>query len=155
MENKKNDTKDREIRLSRTLNAPVDLVWEMWTDPEHIANWWGPDGFTNTIGTMDIRPGGQWNLVMHGPDGRDYDNKSIFTEVVKHKKLVFEHVSEPRSRTTVEFEAKGEQTLLTWQMVFESAEVFLKVVKEHGAIEGMKQNVGKLEKYLVSTRAKS
>src|SRR5882757_7467348 len=128
MENKKNDTKDREIRLSRTLNAPVELVWEMWTDPEHIVNWWGPDGFTNTIGIMDIRPGGQWNLVMHGPDGRDYDNKSIFTEVVKYKKLVFDHVSEPRLRTTVEFEAKGEQTLLTWLMVFESAEVFLKVV---------------------------
>jgi len=152
MENKKNDTKDREILLSRTINAPVDLVWEMWTDPEHVANWWGPDGFTNTISVMDLRPGGQWNLVMHGPDGRDYDNKSIFKEIVRHKKLVFDHVSEPRSRTTVEFEAKGEQTLITWQMVFESAEVFLKVVKEHGAIEGLKENVGKLERYLVSTR---
>jgi uncharacterized protein YndB with AHSA1/START domain len=148
MENRKSDTKDREIFLSRTLNAPVELVWEMWTDPEHIENWWGPNGFTNTINAMDVQPGGEWDLVMHGPDGTNYDNKSIFREVVPFQKLVFEHLTYPRSVTTVTFEEQEGQTLLTWHMLFESAEVFLRVVKEHGAVEGMKQNMAKLETYL-------
>jgi len=61
-----NDIKDRELLITRVLNAPIDLVWEAWTKPEHIAKWWGPNGFTNTITTMDMKPGGEWNLVMHG-----------------------------------------------------------------------------------------
>ncbi|HEY4147579.1 MAG TPA: SRPBCC family protein [Chitinophagaceae bacterium] len=150
MENKKNNTKDRELFLSRTLNAPVALVWEMWTEPEHIVNWWGPNGFTNTISKMETKPGGEWDLVMHGPDGTDYVNKSIFREVVLHKRIVFEHVSFPHFITTVEFEARGEQTFLTWRMVFDSAEILEEVAKKHGAVEGMKQNAEKLEKYLAA-----
>ena len=69
MEKLKSNTADREIRLSRLLDAPIKLVWEVWTNPEHIAAWWGPNGFTNTISTMDVQEGGEWNLVMHGPDG--------------------------------------------------------------------------------------
>ena len=152
MENKKNNTKDRELFLSRTLNAPVELVWEVWTDPKHIANWWGPNGFTNTISKMEIRPGGEWDLVMHGPDGTDYINKSVFREVVLHKRIVFEHVNYPHHITTVEFEARGEQTFLSWRMVFDSAEILEEVAKKHGAVEGMKQNVEKLEKYLAARR---
>jgi uncharacterized protein YndB with AHSA1/START domain len=71
MENDKTSREGREPNMSRTLNAPIELVWEAWTNPEHIAKWWGPDGFTNTITTMDMVPGGEWNLVMHGPDGND------------------------------------------------------------------------------------
>jgi uncharacterized protein YndB with AHSA1/START domain len=153
MDNTKSNTKDREIFLSRTLNAPVELVWEMWTTPEHIANWWGPNGFTNTISTMEVAPGGKWDLVMHGPDGTDYNNKSIFKEVIKYKKIVYDHVSAPRHLTTVEFVAQGEKTLLTWHMLFESAEQFMAVVKKYGAIEGLKQNVEKLEIYLAGLNA--
>ena len=79
-----NDTKDRELLLTRVLNAPVALVWEAFTNAEHIANWWGPNGFTNTITVMDVKPGGEWQLVMHGPDGTDYKNRSIFKEVELH-----------------------------------------------------------------------
>ena len=82
MQNGKSNTADREISISRLLNAPIDLVWEVWTDPEHIKNWWGPNGFTNTISTMDVKPEGEWDLTMHGPDGTDYKNKSIFKEIV-------------------------------------------------------------------------
>jgi uncharacterized protein YndB with AHSA1/START domain len=85
MQNNNLDTKDRELLVSKMLNAPVSLVWEAWTNPEHIANWWGPDGFTNTIHTMDMTPGGEWNLTMHGPDGTDYKNKSIFKEICRRK----------------------------------------------------------------------
>jgi uncharacterized protein YndB with AHSA1/START domain len=142
-----NDTKDRELLLKRTLNAPVALVWEIFTNADHIANWWGPNGFTNTITVMDVKPGGQWQFVMHGPDGTDYKNRSVFKEVIQHKKIVFEHVA-PNFMATISFEEQGEKTLLTWHMVFESREQFVAVVKAHHADEGLKQNVDKLEVYL-------
>ena len=148
MASQKSNTQDRELILSRTLNAPVELVWEVWTQPEHIAKWWGPNGFTNTITTMDMQPGGEWNLVMHGPDGTDYPNKSIFREVVLHKKIVYEHLSYPRFLTTVQFQEQGEQTLITWHMLFESAEDFIQVAKTHKVVEGLNQNVEKLNTYL-------
>jgi uncharacterized protein YndB with AHSA1/START domain len=149
MENKKNDAGDRELRLSRVLDAPVELVWEVFTDPEHIAQWWGPNGFRNTITTMDVKPGGKWDLVMHGPDGTDYKNESVYLEVVNHRRIVFEHVS-PKFTATISFEERGEQTLLTWHMLFESAEQFIQVVKTFKADEGLKQNVEKLSRYLAA-----
>ncbi|MEO6612884.1 MAG: SRPBCC domain-containing protein [Chitinophagaceae bacterium] len=142
------DTAGRELRLSRLLNAPISLVWEVWTDPAHIKNWWGPNGFTNTITKMEVSPEGEWDLVMHGPDGTDYKNKSIFKEVVRHRKLVYEHISGPRFLATIEFEEQGEKTLLNWHMLFESREQFIQVVKTFKADEGLKQNGEKLEHYL-------
>ncbi|MDP3581653.1 MAG: SRPBCC domain-containing protein, partial [Ignavibacteria bacterium] len=62
-------TADREIKIFRLLNAPIELVWKVWTDTNHIVNWWGPRGFTNTMTKMEVEPGGEWNLIMHGPDG--------------------------------------------------------------------------------------
>ncbi len=84
------NTNDRQLLLTRTLNAPIDLVWVAWTNPRHIAKWWGPDGFTNTITTMDMKPGGEWIPTMHGPDGKDYKNNSIIKEVIHQKKIVFD-----------------------------------------------------------------
>jgi uncharacterized protein YndB with AHSA1/START domain len=149
MENKKNDASDRELRLSRVLDAPVELVWEVFTDPEHIAQWWGPNGFRNTITRMEVKPGGKWDLVMHGPDGTDYKNESVFLEVVTHRKIVFEHVS-PKFTATIRFEERGEQTMLTWHMLFESVEQFIQVVKTFKADEGLKQNIEKLSRYLAA-----
>jgi uncharacterized protein YndB with AHSA1/START domain len=148
-----NNTKDRELLLTRTHNAPIDLVWEAWTNPQHIAKWWGPNGFTNTITIMDLKPGGQWNLTMHGPDGTDYKNESIFKEVILHKKIVFEHVS-PKFTATITFTAQGEQTHLTWHMLFESVEQFTQVVKTFKADEGLKQNIEKLNAYLANMKGK-
>ena len=146
-----NNTKDRELLVTRTLNAPIDLVWEAWTNPEHIAKWWGPNGFTNTITTMDMKPGGEWILTMHGPDGKDYKNKSIFKEVIPQKKIVFDHIA-PNFTATIEFEARGEQTHLTWYMLFETAEQFIQVVKTFKADEGLKQNIDKLNAYLAQMK---
>jgi uncharacterized protein YndB with AHSA1/START domain len=155
MENKKSSTADRELRLSRTLHAPIDLVWEVWTKPEHIANWWGSNGFTNTIHKMDVVPGGEWDLVMHGPDGTNYKNKSIFKEVVLHKKLVYEHITGPKFVATVEFQEQGDQTFITWHMLFETAEEFVRTVKTFKADEGLKQTVEKLDMYLSEMKAKT
>ncbi|HWH64028.1 MAG TPA: SRPBCC domain-containing protein [Ginsengibacter sp.] len=144
----KNKTEDRELIISRLLNAPVNLVWEVWTNAEHIKNWWGPNGFTNTIHTMDLKKDGEWNLIMHGPDGTDYKNKSVFKEIVKHKKIVYEHVSGPRFLATIEFEPQGEKTFLKWHMLFQSKEEFIQTVKTFKADEGLKQNIDKLGHYL-------
>jgi uncharacterized protein YndB with AHSA1/START domain len=152
MENAKSNTADRELQIERTLNAPVELVWEVFTKPEHIANWWGPNGFTNTIYTMDVRPGGEWDFMMHGPDGRDYKNRSIYQEIVPLKKIVFNHFA-PNFTTTIEFEAKGDQTHMKWHMLFETAELFEAVVKAHNAAEGLKQNIEKLNFYLAGLNA--
>jgi PhnB protein len=148
MQKSESKTADREIRISRLLNAPIDLVWEVWTDPEHISKWWGPDGFTNTIHSMDLKVGGEWNLTMHGPDGTDFKNKSIFKEIVPHKKIVYEHVSTPKFMTSIEFESQGKKTLMNWHMLFESREQFVQVVKTFKADEGLQQNVEKLNHYV-------
>lgn len=148
MEKKVSNTTDREITMSRLLNAPIDLVWEVWTDPNHIKNWWGPNGFTNTIHSMEMEAGGEWTLTMHGPDGTDYKNKSVFREILPHKKIVYEHLTAPKFLTTINFEAQGEKTLIHWHMLFESKEQFIQVVKTFKADEGLKQNVERLEAYL-------
>jgi len=138
----------KELTITRVLNAPIDLVWNVWTDPDHIKNWWGPNGFTNTIFEMDMQPGGNWEFIMHGPDGKDYKNKSIFKEIIKHKRIVYEHVTGPKFRTTIEFTPQGKKTLLEWQMVFDTPEERDKAVKTFKADVGLKQNIFKLEGYL-------
>ncbi len=134
------------------LQAPVELVWEVWTTPEHIAHWWGPNGFTNTIQTMDVQEGGEWKLTMHGPDGTNYPNRSVYKEVVPFKKIVFEHFN-PHFFTTVEFEAIGQTTKMEWSMLFDSEEMLQTVIKAHKADKGMKENVDKLETYLSNLKS--
>jgi uncharacterized protein YndB with AHSA1/START domain len=147
MEHHNADTADRELQLERLLNAPIDLVWEVWTNPDHIKNWWGPNGFTNTITRMDVRKGGVWDLVMHGPDGTDYKNKSEFVEIIPKEKLVYKHISGPKFLAIIEFEAQGEKTLIRWHMLFNTREEFIQTVKTFRADEGLSQNLDKLNAY--------
>ncbi|MEN9686705.1 MAG: hypothetical protein RLZZ28_2491 [Bacteroidota bacterium] len=135
------------MRIVRSIKASGKLIWEVWTRPEHIANWWGPDGFTNTIHKMDFQEGGEWSLTMHGPDGTNYPNRSIFREIIPFRKIIFEHFN-PHFITTVHFEPRGEEIQLDWRMLFDSAEMLEIVVKAHQAEEGLKQNVDRFEKYL-------
>lgn len=79
---------DREIVIARVFDAPRELVWRVWTEPEHIAQWWGPRGFTTTVTSTDLRPGGKWRYVMHGPDGNDYPVHGVFREVVPFERIV-------------------------------------------------------------------
>ena len=78
------DTADREIVVMRLFDAPRELVFAAWTDPKHLAQWWGPTGFSTTTRSIDIRSGGVWRFVMHGPDGRDYENRITYVEIVNH-----------------------------------------------------------------------
>ncbi|HEX7847812.1 MAG TPA: SRPBCC family protein [Chitinophagaceae bacterium] len=149
MSTKKENPPGRELSISRLFHAPRELVWEVWTNPEHIKHWWGPEGFTNTITTMNVAPGGEWEFIMHGPDGTDYKNKHIYKEVVKPEKLVLEHVTGPKFTMTATFEAQGENTLVTLHSVFESAEQLQEVIMVFKADIGMQQNMDRMEQYVI------
>jgi uncharacterized protein YndB with AHSA1/START domain len=97
---------------------------------------------------MEVIPGGEWDLIMHGPDGTDYKNKSIFREIIPFKKIVYEHISYPHIIATIQFEEIGKETLISWHMLFDSHEEFIAVVKTFKADIGLKQNVEKLAVYL-------
>ena len=142
-----NNIQNRILQSKILLKAPTDIVWEMWKNPEHIANWWGPNGFTNTNHKMDFKEEGEWNLTMHGPDGKNYPNRSIFKEIISLRKIVFEHFN-PHFITTVLFESNNSETLLDWTLLFDSEEMFDIIVKAHKADQGQKENIEKLEKYL-------
>ncbi len=141
-------TADREIVTTRLFDAPPELVFEAWTDPRHLTQWWGPNGFTTTIEKMDVRPGGVWRMIMHGPDGKNYPNESVFREVVRPVRLVYAHISPPRFEVTVTFEEQAGKTALTMRMVFETAALREQVVRAVGAIEGAKQTLARLAKFV-------
>lgn len=131
--------KTNEIRITRIYDAPVKAVWEAWTDVKQVAQWWGPRGFTLTTHSKDLRPGGTWVYTMHGPDGVDYPNKTVYHEVEKFSRLVYDHGGNddrpPMFRVTVNFsEVKG-KTKMEMSMALptpEAAEETRKFIKKAG-----------------------
>lgn len=97
---------------------------------------------------MDVRPGGRWNLIMHGPDGTDYPNRKVYLEVVRPERVVYDHVSDPKHRQTVTFEDAGGRTRLTMRLLFETAELRDSTVSRYNAIEGGKQTLARLADFL-------
>ena len=99
--------KPNELYITRIYDAPVKLVWDAWTDPAKTAKWWGPRGFTITTHSKDLKVGGHWHYTMHGPDGVDYPNRTVYHEVVKYSRLVYDHGGyedrPPLFRVTVDF----------------------------------------------------
>jgi uncharacterized protein YndB with AHSA1/START domain len=131
--------KSSEIRITRIYDAPVQTVWDAWTDPEQAAQWWGPRGFTLTTHSKDLRPGGSWVYTMHGPDGVDYPNKAIYHEVEKYSKLMYDHGANddrpPLFRVTVFFSEIGGKTKMDMSMALptpEAAEETRKFIKKAG-----------------------
>lgn len=119
--------KSNEIRITRIYDAPVEAVWDAWTDPKKVAKWWGPRGFTLTTHSKDLRPGGHWNYTMHGPDGTDYENKTIYHEVEKCARLVYDHGGNddrpPLFRVTALFSETKGKTKLEMTMALATPEV--------------------------------
>jgi uncharacterized protein YndB with AHSA1/START domain len=115
----------RELVLTRTFHAPRSLVFKAWTDPKHLALWWGPHGFTNPVCEVDVRPGGGIRIDMTGPDGTVYPMKGVFHEVVEPERLVFTSTAlEDREgnpglevHNTVTFAEQGGETTLTVKAV--------------------------------------
>jgi uncharacterized protein YndB with AHSA1/START domain len=144
---------DRELAFTRVLDAPRETVFEAWTKVEHVSRWWGPNGFTTTTEVMDVRPGGVWRYVMHGPDGVDYPNVVEYIEVVPPERMVYDHGAregEPEFRVVVTFEARGNKTVLTMRSTFPSAADLERVVREVGAVDGANQTLDRLEAYVVT-----
>jgi uncharacterized protein YndB with AHSA1/START domain len=147
-------TSDREIVITRTVKAPRPLVWKCWADLSHLEKWWGPDGFSVTTESYDFCVGGIWKFVMHGPDGRDYDNLIVFTEITEPLRITHKHGghggdgAEVEFTATITFEDDGRGTKITMRSVFPTAEERDRVVQEYGAIEGGKQTLGRMAAYI-------
>ena len=146
-------TADREIVLTRLVNAPPALVFEAWTNAEHVGRWWGPRGFTTTTHEMDVRPGGVWRHTMHGPDGVDYPDLIVYREVVRPERLVYDLGSALEDdpgpfHVTVTFDDRDGKTFITMRLVFASAAERDMVVEQSHAIEGGNQTLDRLEEYL-------
>ncbi len=142
---------ERGIMVTRVLDAPRALVFRVWTDPKHVIHWWGPNAFTNTIHEMSVKPGGVWRLTMHGPDGTDYPNRIVYSEVVKNERLVYSHGDEDdpdQFEVTVTFDEQEEKTRLTMQMVCRTAAERDKLIARFHADEGATQMMERLKQYL-------
>jgi uncharacterized protein YndB with AHSA1/START domain len=138
---------ENEILTVRTVRAPRERVFRAWTEPEALAQWWGPKGFRNTFHVFDPRPGGEWKLTMHGPDGTDHPNESVFLEVNAPERIVFDHSGPMHPfRTTVVFEEDGEGTRIIWRMLHPAAEDFERMRAFVPAAN--EQNMDRLEAYL-------
>jgi uncharacterized protein YndB with AHSA1/START domain len=128
-----------EISITRFYRAPLKTVWNAWTDVEQVAKWWGPRGFTLTTHSKELKPGGIWHYTMHGPDGVDYPNKTLYHEVVEYARLVYDHGGNderaPLFRVTALFsEVKGgTQMDMTMRLpTAEAAEETHKRIKKFG-----------------------
>ena len=152
------DRDPRSIIGTRVFDAPRELVFAAFTDPEHLAQWWGPDGFTTTTSKFEFRAGGIWRFVMHRPDGRDYQNRITFDEIIAPERIVYRHsggddVEPVQFKQTLTFEDLGGKTKLTWHGTFPSAEERDRVIKDYGADKGLAQTMARLAEY-VAAKAK-
>src|SRR5580698_3754009 len=152
------ETDPRSIIGTREFDAPRELVFKAWTDPKHLSQWWGPNGFTTTTSSFDFKPGGVWRFVMHGPDGRDYQNRVTFMEIVPPERIVYRHgggddVELVQFQQTVIFENLGGRTRIIWRGDFPSAAERDRVIKEYGADTGLMQTLTRLEQYVSATVA--
>jgi len=149
------ETDPRSIVGTREYDAPRDLVFAMFCDPKHLAQWWGPNGFRTTTLSFDMRPGGVWRFVMHGPDGRDYHNRVTYEEIVPPERLVYWHgggedVEPVQFRQSITFEDLGGRTRIVWRGDFDSAAERDRVIKEYGADTGLVQTMARLADYVVA-----
>lgn len=147
------DSDPRVIEGTRLLDAPRNLIFAAFSDPKHLARWWGPNGFTTTTHSFDFRVGGVWRFAMHGPDGRDYQNRVTYDEIVPPERIVYRHggsgdVEPVQFTQTVTFQDVGGKTRLTWRSVFPSLEERARVIKEYGADKGLVQTMARLADYL-------
>ena len=149
------ETDARSIITVREFDAPRELVFSLFTDPKHLAQWFGPNGFTTTTSSFDMRPGGVWRFVMHGPDGRDYQNRVTYEEIVPPERIVYRHgggedVEAVQFRQTIVFEDLGGRTRITWRGDFPSAAERDRVIKEYGADKGLAQTLARLAEHVAA-----
>jgi uncharacterized protein YndB with AHSA1/START domain len=151
------DRDPRSIVGIREFDAPRELVFAAFSDAKHLAQWWGPNGFSITTSRFEFRTGGVWRFVMHGPDSRDYQNRMVFEEIMPPERIVYRHdgaeddVEPVRFRLTVLFEAlAGNRTRLTWRNDFPSAGERDRVIKDYKADQGLVQTMARLAEFVAA-----
>jgi uncharacterized protein YndB with AHSA1/START domain len=130
------------FNTSREFPATVEQVFAAISDPKRLNRWWGPAGFTNTFSICDFKQGGRWSFVMHGPDGHNYPNENVFADIDAPRKVVIQHVVEPKFSLTIGLTGSGAGTLVSWSQVFESSEVAGRI--EHIVVPANEQNLDRL-----------
>ncbi|HSH80500.1 MAG TPA: SRPBCC family protein [Herpetosiphonaceae bacterium] len=136
-----------EIVSSRVFDSPCEVVFRAFTDPDVLARWWGPEGFSNTFHAFDPRPGGAWRLVMRGPDGTDYEITKEFIDIVVPERIVLRHVEPMHGfRMTMTFADESGKTGLTWRMVFDAVEDAERA--REAIVEANEQNFDRLQAQL-------
>jgi uncharacterized protein YndB with AHSA1/START domain len=146
------DTADREIVISRVINAPRELVFEAFSQVRHLSRWWGPAGFTTTTRAFEFRVGGVWDFVMHGPDGTDYQEWITWQEIVPPERIALLHGefrADPNAFASVlTFAPDGAATRIELRTVFPTRELRDEAVEKYHAIEGGQQTLSKLAAYV-------
>jgi len=133
----------REIYNSRVINSSPEKIFSAISESKHLQNWWGPKGFSNTFNEFNFAKDGVWNFIMHGPDGKDYENKSIFLEIIKPRKIVIKHITPPHFILTITLEEEDGKTRMGWSQVFETVEVKNNIEKY--AKDANEENLDRLE----------
>jgi uncharacterized protein YndB with AHSA1/START domain len=145
-------TADREAIVSRVIDAPREVVFEAFTDVRHLSRWWGPDGFSTTTRSFEFRVGRVWDFVMHGPDGADYQEWILWTEIVPPEAITLlhgEHRDDPNAfQTFLTFASEGAATRIEMRTVFRTKQLRDQAVENYRAIEGGQQTLGNLAAYV-------
>ena len=145
-------TADREIIISRVIDAPRELVFEAFTEVRHLSRWWGPEGFTTTTQSFEFRVGGEWDFVMHGPDGTDYTEWITWTEIAPPERIALLHGEFRGDPNTFEsvltFERDGAATRIEMRTMFPTKELRDEAVEKYRAIEGGRQTLSNLAAYV-------
>jgi len=146
-------TADREIVISRVVDAPRELVFEAFTEVRHLSRWWGPEGFTTTTRAFEFRVGGEWEFVMHGPDGTDYQEWISWIEIAPPERIALQHGQfrgDPDAfESLITFAPDGGgETRMEMRTVFPTKELRDEAVERYHAIEGGRQTLDNLAAYV-------
>jgi uncharacterized protein YndB with AHSA1/START domain len=148
-------TTDREIVISRVIDAPRELVFEAFTEVRHLSQWWGPEGFTTTTRSFEFRVGGVWDFVLHGPDGTDYQEWISWTEIAPPERIAMLHGEsrgDPNAfESLLTFAPDGPDrtaTRIEMRTVFPTSELRDEAVEKYGAVEGGRQTLSNLAAYV-------
>ncbi len=127
---------------SREIAATPEQVFAAISDPQRLARWWGPAGFTNTFSACEFKNGGRWSFVMHGPDGHNYPNECVFADIDSPRRVVIQHVVEPLFRLTILLSSTAAGTLVAWSQAFDSSDIASRI--EHIVVPANEQNLDRL-----------
>ena len=137
------DTSDREVITTRIFKTTKERLFKAWTDPDQLAKWWGPEGFSNTFHEFNLKPGGDWRFTMHGPNGADYKNHSIFVSIQEPDEIILDHISPPKFRVVASFSKEEGGAKLRFRQIFLSKEEADKL--KTFVVDANEQNFDRLE----------